>query len=192
MVRGILTAFGWAWTVMMSGVVQADSDRHPRHGHGARPHPGAVFDVARVVDVDPVWRRVRIDQPRERCWIETHYVEERHRTDRTSAALAGGVVGAAIGSQVGRGEQRVATTVAGAVAGSTIGYQLARASDGDRVTHAYPVERCELVSGKAHRRQIDGYRVSYVYAGRRYTQVLPYDPGRRVRVRVDGRPMIVG
>jgi uncharacterized protein YcfJ len=191
MVDRALVLIVCAWTVTAAGIAQADSDRHHRHEHGARPHYGPVFDVARVVDVDPVWRRVRSDQPRERCWTETHYIEERRRTDRTSAALAGGVLGAAIGSQVGRGEERVATTVAGAVAGSTIGYQLARASDGDRVTHAYPVERCELISRKAHRR-IEGYRVSYVYAGRRYTQVLPYDPGRRVRVRVDVRPVIVG
>jgi hypothetical protein len=36
--------------------------------------------------------------------------------------------------------------------------------------------------------RVTGYRVTYEYAGRSYTSVLPYDPGRRLAVRVDVEP----
>lgn len=36
--------------------------------------------------------------------------------------------------------------------------------------------------------RIDGYDVTYEYAGREYVTQLPYDPGERIRVRVDVTP----
>jgi uncharacterized protein YcfJ len=36
--------------------------------------------------------------------------------------------------------------------------------------------------------RIDGYRVTYVYQGREYSTRMPYDPGDRVRIRVDVIP----
>jgi uncharacterized protein YcfJ len=178
-----------AWTVI--GVAHADHFERERHGHGHPVQRGSAYATARVVAVDPVWRRVRVEQTQERCWTQIDYVESRRGVDRTGAAIAGGVVGAAIGHQVGTGDGRVAATVVGAVAGSAIGYRIA-AHANDRHARSHPVERCELVPSYRHERRIDGYRVTYAFAGRHYTQRLPYDPGRRVRIRIDGRPRIVG
>ena len=36
--------------------------------------------------------------------------------------------------------------------------------------------------------RIDGYRVTYVYHGRRQVTEMPYRPGDRIRVRVDVSP----
>ena len=36
--------------------------------------------------------------------------------------------------------------------------------------------------------RIEGYRVAYEYHGRRYETRMPYEPGERVRVRVDVFP----
>ena len=52
----------------------------------------------------------------------------------------------------------------------------------------YPVQRCETRYREHREKQIDGYRVLYHYHGQRYVTEMPYDPGNRIRVRVDVRP----
>jgi uncharacterized protein YcfJ len=174
--------------LLIAGIAHADP--HPRRH---RAHY-VDYDHARVVHVDPLWRNVRVEAPRETCWTETRYVEHevRRSSDATGAAIVGGVVGAAIGHEVARHGNRVPATVAGALVGSAVGYQIGRSDERVPRVDAVPVERCEVVRGRAHVRRLDGYRVTYLYAGRRYTEVMPYDPGRRVRVRIAGRPQIVG
>ena len=45
-----------------------------------------------------------------------------------------------------------------------------------------------LASGAAIEERIDGYEVTYAYAGREYVTRMPYDPGERLRVRGDVTP----
>jgi uncharacterized protein YcfJ len=186
----------WTATLTASGIAHADSRRHDDHGQHGHAYRGPVYDYARVVDVDPIVRRIRVDEPRQVCWTETRYIEPapRARIDKTGAAIVGGVVGAAVGSQVAHGDNRVPATVAGAAIGSVVGYQIA-ANREDRYEYrpavVRDVERCELRPGHAFVDRVDGYRVTYVYAGQRYTEVLPHDPGRRVRIAFSGRPRIV-
>jgi uncharacterized protein YcfJ len=52
----------------------------------------------------------------------------------------------------------------------------------------YDAERCEVRYDETVEERIDGYRVTYEYNGRRQMTTLPYDPGDRIRVRVDVRP----
>ena len=54
--------------------------------------------------------------------------------------------------------------------------------------HARPVERCETRYREHREERIDGYRVLYRYRGQKYMTEMPYDPGNRLRVRVDIRP----
>ena len=49
-------------------------------------------------------------------------------------------------------------------------------------------ERCETRYRDSYEERIDGYEVTYEYAGRRYLTQLPYDPGDRIRIRVDVTP----
>ena len=51
-----------------------------------------------------------------------------------------------------------------------------------------PVKRCETTFQSHREERIDGYRVTYRYKGQKYMTEMPYDPGRRMRVRVDIRP----
>ena len=53
---------------------------------------------------------------------------------------------------------------------------------------AYTVQRCETRYHETCEERIDGYRVTYVYNGRRQVTELPYEPGDRIRVRVDVSP----
>ena len=94
----------------------------------SQPYAGrssSDYDYARVIDVDPIVRQVRVTTPKRECWTETRYEQVEvpgpggYTTRRPSAGsmILGGIIGAAIGNQIGRGDGRRAATVAGAVIG---------------------------------------------------------------------------
>lgn len=173
----------------------ADNYRNnPRYGYPNRG-PDAGYDYARVVDVDPIIHRVRVSEPREECYTETQYEDTgSYRRSQPAAGqmILGGIIGAAIGNQIGRGDGRRAATVAGAVVGSAIGHDAAHRrsgrDDGYTEVRARDVERCTVRYEERYEERIDGYRVTYVYNGREFNTRLPYDPGDKIRVRVDVRP----
>lgn len=162
------------------------------------------YDYARVVDVEPIVRNVRVTTPRRECWNETRYEEVRYTEGRrepergAGSMILGGIIGAAIGHQFGHGDGRRAATVAGAVVGSAIGHDAAarrEAASGRypppreyRETRPYDVERCDVRYDEEYERHVEGYRVTYEYNGQTHTTRLPYDPGDRIRVRVDVQP----
>jgi uncharacterized protein YcfJ len=163
------------------------------------------YDYARVVDVDPIIRRVRVSAPHRECWNETRYEEVNYSRERriephrgaAGSMILGGLVGAAIGNQIGSGDGRRAATVAGAIIGSAVGHDAAARRDTRNARYAYDnygesrpyeVERCGVRYDQGYEERIEGYRVTYVYHGRVYTTRLPYDPGRRLRIRVKVEP----
>ena len=83
----------------------------------------------------------------------------------------------------------VTATAAGAVIGAGIGHQQGMRRYG-AVAAPQPstVQRCETRYRDEYQERIDGYRVTYVYHGRRQVTQLPYRPGERIRVRVDVSP----
>jgi uncharacterized protein YcfJ len=173
---------------------QPSYDRHDRDS--------LDYDYARVIDVDPIVRHVRVTTPRRECWTETRYEEVESprggydpRRGSAGSMILGGIIGAAVGNQIGRGDGRRAATVAGAIIGSAIGHDAAdrrnvRYDNGRSYseTRPYEAQRCEVRYEDTYEDRIDGYRVTYEYNGRRQTTQLPYDPGERIRVRVDVRP----
>lgn len=160
------------------------------------------YDYADVVNVDPIIRRVRISAPHRECWNETRYENVSYsRVRRTEpyrgaagSMILGGIIGAAVGNQIGSGDGRRAATVAGAIIGSAVGHDAAerrdRARYADRYyeSRPYQVERCDVRYDHNYEERVEGYHVSYVYHGHEYTTRLPYDPGRRIRVRVNVEP----
>lgn len=172
-------------------------DRYAR----AERDPG--YDYARVIDVEPLVSRVRVSVPRRECYVETRYEESypapRAEPPRGAAGqmILGSVIGAAVGNQIGRGDGRRAATVAGAIIGAAIGHDAAARGAGrepvryggyDPEPRSYPVERCDTRYVESWEERVDAYRVTYEYYGRRYATQLPYDPGERIRVRVDVQP----
>ena len=108
-----------------------------------------------------------------------------------AGSVVGGIIGAAIGNQIGRGDGRRAATVAGALIGSAIGHDAGSRADnryGYRDYDSRPVERCNVHYESSYEERIEGYNVVYVYGGARHTTRLPYDPGERIKVRVDVTP----
>ena len=52
----------------------------------------------------------------------------------------------------------------------------------------YTVQRCETSYHEEWQERVDGYRVTYLYHGRRQVTEMPNRPGDRIRVRVDVTP----
>lgn len=184
-----------------------DHNRYDQNGYDAgryEPGPNAsryedgdgAFDYARVVDVQPLVSRVRVSTPQRECWDETRYDDRGYNGNsplpRSSAggAVLGGIVGAVIGHQIGHGRGRDAATAVGAVVGAAVGSQQAqrRGAYASAPPQQYTVQRCETRYRDEWQERTDGYRVTYVYNGRRQVTQLPYRPGDRIRVRVDVSP----
>ena len=56
-------------------------------GRRYRDRGRAEYDYARVVDVDPIYRHVRVSMPRRECWNETRYEEVRYPRQRASRTV---------------------------------------------------------------------------------------------------------
>lgn len=198
-----MTGLVAAGLLLTAQSAMAGDDDDWKHGKKHRRYENG-YDYARVVDVEPILRHVRVTTPRRECWMETrHDYEPRYEPQRVGgpprgaagSMILGGIIGAAIGNQVGSGDGRRAATVAGAIIGSAIGHDKADrrnggyyGNNGYREARPYEVERCDVRYDEDYEERIDGYRVTYVYNGREQTTRLPYDPGDRIRVRVNVRP----
>jgi len=155
------------------------------------------YDYARVVDVQPMTTRVRVTTPRRECWDETRVDDRSHAVaasplPKTTAggAVLGGIIGGVLGHQIGHGQGRDAATAAGVVIGAAVGAQQAqrRAGYASSPPREYTVQRCETRYQETWEERTDGYRVTYVYNGRRQVTEMPNRPGDRIRVRVDVSP----
>ena len=152
-------------------------------------------DFAKVTNVTP--QVEQINRPRQDCHTEMVQVNRQvqtptQRTERSNGgAVIGGIAGAILGNQVGRGNGRTAATAAGAVIGAISGDRIDNGSGSgqvvtETVTSEQPVQRCRTVDHWESR--TTGYSVSYDYKGRSYTSILPYDPGTRLKVNVSVTP----
>lgn len=192
-----------ALTVASAGAFAQDDRYDPRYdnGYDNRYENGNddAYDYARVVDVQPLTRQVRVTTPQRECWDETRVDGGGYRNGplpRTTAGgtLLGAVIGAAIGNQIGHGHGRHAATAAGAVIGAGIGHEQAVRRNAQYGVYTgappreYTVQRCETRYREDVQERIDGYRVTYVYNGRRQVTEMAHKPGDRIRVRVDVSP----
>lgn len=168
----------------------ASAHGHGRgHGHHHHGHHHADVVYARVVDVEPIIRYVTVERPRRECWQEVVY-EPVNRTGIAGPTIAGGIVGAAIGRQFGSGSGRDAMTLIGSIAGAAVAHERAvrnQAVSGG--TRAVTVDRCEVVPERYTEERIDGYRVTYVYDGRRHVMHSAAHPGDRVALAVSAVPV---
>ncbi|MGD9387524.1 MAG: glycine zipper 2TM domain-containing protein [Gammaproteobacteria bacterium] len=155
------------------------------------------MDYARVLDVTPIVRHVRIETPSRECWNETEYRTVRHeesyyggrRANSAVPAIAGGILGGVIGRQFGGGSGRDAMTAVGVLVGASVASEAARnqAHADSHVSYEQrpvTVERCQTTVSYHDEERIEGYRVTYAYAGREYTTTMASHPGKRIPVRV--------
>ncbi len=151
---------------------------------------GAVYDYAQVIDVRPVVRIVTVTTPERECWEEQReYTVRRPSAGVAGSTLFGAIVGGVIGHQFGSGSGNDAATAAGALIGAAVGSDSARRRGADyEDVYTRPVRRCQTNYSSREEERIDGYDVTYRYHGQKYRTRMPYDPGARLRIRVDVRP----
>lgn len=142
-------------------------------------------DTARVINVDPIYRNVRISSPERECWDEPRYRNYRSSNDSYTSTIAGGIIGGVIGNQFGKGSGNKAMTVAGALLGGSMGRDYHNNSTGGYYDRG---EQCRVTERYRTEERIDGYRVTYKYNGKTYTTTMDHDPGRYIPVDVSVRP----
>lgn len=117
-------------------------------------------------------------------------------TGRNVATVLGGIAGAVLGSKIGGGTGSYAATAIGSMVGGMAGRQVYEQTQRNRYTPPGVVRVCDPEpvgrNGYGYSSANDGrngaYDVTYEYGGRRYTRRMDYNPGNRVRVRVDVSP----
>lgn len=165
------------------------------HKHGHKKHDYAprhdLYDYARVIDARPIYRQVEVSRPVRECWEEPVYHTRHGGHKSASGMLAGGLLGGIIGHQIGDGRgQKVATAV-----GTLIGAQIGHEAVNGHVQHGYEEivgyeEHCKTRHQVSYEEVVDGYDVTYKYRGGTYHIEMPYDPGKRIKVRIQISPVI--
>ena len=148
-------------------------------------HAETYMDNARVRSVEPQYEQVAV--PRNEC--SSQWVTETRRVGgmpQYGGAVIGGVAGALLGNQVGKGHGREAATALGAVVGAFTGDRMA---NGQQQYEQVPreVTQCRTVNDMQTR--ISGYRVGYEYRGQHYTTMMHENPGPNLQVRVSVEPV---
>lgn len=154
----------------------------------AQLHAEGYTDYARVKSSEPQYERVSTD--RQVCWNETVNVRDdrNYSGNNTAGMILGGATGAIVGHQFGGGRGRDAMTAIGAVTGAMIGNKWGQ-NDNNR-NDSYRTEEVRRCRNEPEWTQrITGYKVTYEYAGRRYTTIMPNDPGRDMKVNVAVSPV---
>jgi uncharacterized protein YcfJ len=152
-------------------------------------HAETFFDNARVRAVEPQYENVAL--PRQEC--STQLVSETRQVSggghNYGGAVVGGVAGALLGHQVGKGSGRDVATGVGAVVGALAGDRIANNNRQD-VYEVAPreVTTCRTVNDMQPR--LTGYRVTYDYRGQQYTTFMRDNPGPNLQVRVSVDPVV--
>lgn len=146
------------------------------------------MDRARVRSVDPQYENVSV--PRNEC--SSRWVNETRQVagigQQYGGTIVGGVAGALLGNQVGRGHGREAATALGAVVGAFAGDRMANGNFQDQYQQVpREVTQCRTVSDVQSR--LTGYRVNYDYHGQTYSTLMRENPGSSLAVRVSVEPV---
>ena len=182
------------WIASMSGMVIASlvlvvspANASDYAYTAARNKP--VYDYARVLNVEPVVRYVTVTTPVKECWEDVQYTSARnYRPARVGKTIFGALLGGVIGHQIGSGND--AATIAGTLIGAAAANGASKNEPYYETTqYSHPVRRCETNYQSHEEERIDGYDVVYAYNGRKYATRTPHDPGNRLRIRVDVRPV---
>jgi uncharacterized protein YcfJ len=176
----------YAW-VLAALVVSGPAAAHRVERHTVRVQHGAVY--ARVIAVRPIVRDVRVERPRQVCREDVEY-RAVPNAPAIGPTIAGGLVGAAIGHELGDHRNRGALAFLGALAGSTAGHEWAARHAAPTTTVAVPVERCHTVMERHVEQVVEGYQVTYQYRGHRYSTRTLRHPGERIRLDASLRPVV--
>jgi uncharacterized protein YcfJ len=139
----------------------------------------SATELGTVLSSTPVTAQVGV--PQTQCVDEEQTSQAR---PSGLGAVAGAVIGGAIGHSAGSGSSRGAATGVGAVAGAVIGGAM---ESNAMPTQTTTVRQCQNVT--RYETRVVGYDVVYEYAGVRYQSRMPQDPGPRIPLNVSVVPL---
>jgi len=151
-------------------------------------------DHALVTHVVPIYRTVRITDPRRECHSERVYHSSSHSHGNTAGStIVGGIIGGVIGHQIGKsfngGHGKHGGAVLGTLIGASIGHDEASRKHSRHNSGYTTVERsCETVNTYYTEERIDAYRVTYEYNGEIFHARMKHHPGDRIRVKIHVTP----
>ena len=150
---------------------------------------GQITEVP-VISSYPVYQTVVREVPREQCHIEQ--VARRHSGHKSATpAIVGTIIGGALGNAVGsKKKNKQVGAVVGGVLGYSIGRDIGRRGAERQAAYVYEDrEVCSTIYERVEEERLNGYDVSYAYAGETYKTRMASDPGDTIRVRVQVRPL---
>ncbi len=182
-------------TIAVAILVFAGSAGAEHKNHGQKQYRDSprqdLFEYAKVVDVRPIYREVQVSRPVRECREEPVYHTREHYPNSAGGMLAGGLIGGIVGHQFGKGRGNKVATAVGTLIGAQIGHD---AVNGHSQQHDSKVvgyeEHCKTRHQVNYEEVVDGYDVTYKYRGRRYHVEMPYDPGKRIKMRIQITPVI--
>lgn len=145
-------------------------------------------EYGKVTHVEPIIRYVEVSTPRRECWQE-EVARTLPGSSDTAPVLMGGILGGVAGHQFGKGRGKDVATVAGALLGLHLGKQYHRENGRPAETTYGYEDRCRTINERHTEERLDGYRVTYTYAGRTYHTRMAHDPGKRIPLRVSVSPI---
>lgn len=174
--------------LVFAGGVNASEFNHERKQHNYNVQHD-YFDYARVIRVRPIYREVQVSKPVRECWETPVYHTQRQHSNSAGGLLAGGIIGGIIGHQIGKGRGNKVATAVGTILGAQIGHEAVNGHESSNSVVEYQ-EHCKTRHQLSYEEVMDGYDVTYKYHGKRYQVEMPYDPGKRIKMRIQFTPVI--
>jgi len=144
-------------------------------------------DSAYVTRVEPIYKHGRISTPSRNCHNQYTNGQNRYYKNSYTPAIAGGLIGGVIGNQFGDGSAQIATTLVGTAIGGVIAHKLAY----DNQSYYGYRNQSDCRANQRHhkQKQIDSYKVTYKYQGKKFTTIMDHHPGKRIPISVSVRPL---
>ena len=182
--------------ILLAAVMTVSSTAFAGNKHRDKGHHSnhKQFVYGKVINVTPVYREIRVTHPVKECWSEP--VRHTNKTRRIKASagntLAGGLIGGIIGHQFGKGRGKKLATAVGTIIGAQLGhdadrgYYVRKASNDSYTRYE---DHCETQNHVSYEEVVDSYNVSYRYKGSRYQTNMPYDPGKKIKLKISVEPV---
>ena len=164
-----------------------------KHNHQSKHYDN--IDYAKVVDVYPVTKQIKVSEPVHQCYDKKvwHEAPRRHHHSHKNeivGALIGAAVGNRVGKRVGGRNGRDIATAAGAVIGGVVGHDRSRKHNRHNSSGYYKVvQHCDTHNQVSYEQKIVAYKVTYKYRGQTYKTRTKFHPGDRLKVRVNVTPV---
>ena len=175
--------------ILVSATTLADSGKKGYKNHSRN----MAYDFAKVVDVRPIYREVEVSNRVRECWDEPVIHTNAGSGHKSASGMAvGGILGGIIGHQVGKGNGKKIATAVGTIIGAQIGHDAVNGHVQAAPQSSYTEyqQHCGIRHQVSYEEVLDGYRVTYRYQGERYQIEMPYDPGKRIKLRIQIEPVI--